>query len=167
MKDEQITLDKLNEHFEFELALANQAMKGKKLEELAKTGYVEPPRYERKIDPEEDENIRRIAVKLIHAHFNKCKSEIYIQALVTQIRSYCANLQKNGPSESDFLMGIIWKSSWHIPSRRTCERRINETPHPEFYPDHHPLVACLKAGYYRPQLTEEQRVAIVEEVEKK
>jgi hypothetical protein len=134
----------LDEFIESAKSLAQEAEEGRRIKEAATKGYVKTDQFHRKADALMDERLREMAVEVVFGIWNEQKRDVTLDEIYHGVHKKVSQDLENGE----------WPRIWSVPSKRTVDRRVNETAdknHPEFWHgfDNPPCV-CIRAGRYRP-----------------
>ena len=120
-------------------SLADEAEQARKVQEAARNGYAKTPDYERDPAPGYDGHLRDLVASVVLGVWNEQKRPADLNEIYQGVRKKIAKEQEEQ----------TWPRIWLFPSKRTVDRRCNETARPEFYPEGLPPTICVKAGRYQ------------------
>ena len=128
-------------------SLKDEAEQGRKIQEAARNGFAKTPDYERDPAPGYDGHLRDLIASFVLGKWNEERRSVSLDEIYQGVREKIAREQEDK----------TWPKIWLFPSKRTVDRRTNETARLEFYMDDVPPTVCVKAGHYQanPALFEE------------
>ena len=129
----------LDRYLEDTKAFAEEIQESQRIKEAASKGYAKTPDYERDPAPGYDGHIRDLIVSVVFGVWNEYKRSASLAEIYQGVREKIAREQEDS----------TWPRVWLTPSKRTVDRRCNETARPEFYPEGPPPCICVKAGHYQ------------------
>ena len=150
MTKKVLSPERLDAFFKTALELAESGIQGQKILDAAKGGKVVTEAYHREIAPGFDGHIRELAKEVVFAVWSEFKraatlAEIYNGIGSQKIPGVVQKIHEEMSTGE-------WPTLWSFPSKRTCDRRVNELASDDrtmwgdlpFQP-----VICLTAGHYR------------------
>ena len=130
--------------------LAADAEEGRRIKEATQKGSVKTPFYERDPAPGYDGEIRSMASQVVIGIWNKERRPVKLSEIYQGVREKI----QHRIEDSD------WPKVWLMPSKRTCDRRVNEAADLRFFESESETtpIICLKAGTYvcNPALFEQE-----------
>ena len=96
--------------------------------------YVETPRMDRPESKEYYETVRAKAVRAVYSYWNQHQKAVDLYEIFRRVRM-------------DIARDENWPKSWNWPSKRTVDRRVNESSDSRFYKGPTPTI-CLRPGVY-------------------
>jgi hypothetical protein len=133
-----LSLD-LDRYLEDTKAFTEEIQEAQRIKEAAKKGYAVTPDYERDPAPGYDGHIRDLVVSVVFGIWNEQKRPASLAEIYQGVRVKIAREQEDQ----------TWPKIWFNPSKRTVDRRTNETARPEFYLEGPPPCICIRAGHYQ------------------
>ena len=145
----------LDRYLEDTKAFAQEIGEAQRIKEAARKGFAKTPDYERDPAPGYDGHLRDLIAQFVLGKWNEEKRSVSLAEIYQGVRAKIAREQEEQ----------VWPKIWLTPSKRTVDRRTNETARPEFYMEGPPPCVCVRAGHYvcNPALFEK---AVKEEIVK-
>jgi hypothetical protein len=132
-------MNDLEKWLEDTVEVVEQVLESQRIKEAASKGYAKTPDYERDPAPGYDGHLRDLIAAFVLGKWNTERRAVSLSEIYQGVREKIAREQEDS----------TWPKIWLVPSKRTVDRRTNETAVPKFYPEGFPPTICVKAGRYQ------------------
>lgn len=153
LSEDKVNLDQF---FSSAITLAKQAEEGQKIKEAFQQGHISSANYRYEAPKEYIQYLRFLVQRSVFARWTRERTP---STLAQIYRDVLVFIQAEVDSEK-------WPTTWlSKPSKRTVDRRVNESADSKYFPDRETPLICLIAGVYSPsprKFTEESRSRLME-----